>query len=78
MRLYALLFLIFIFLCSGVTASDKKQDINKEEEEIIRVLDMLEDYDILINIEVYESTDKMNDNQNTMPDVEEKDKKGKQ
>jgi hypothetical protein len=54
------------------------QDVNAEEEEIIKVLDMLEDYDLLINMAVYESMDKMNDNQNTMPDVEKKDTKGKQ
>ncbi len=78
MRLYALLFLIFIFLCSGVTASDKKQDINKEEEEIIRVLDMLENYDLLTNMDLYNDKEKTDDALTIKPDVEEKDKKGKQ
>ncbi|MBI4709509.1 MAG: hypothetical protein HY759_00070 [Nitrospirae bacterium] len=78
MRLYALVFLIFILLCSGVTASGKMQDADAEEEEIIKILDMLKDYDLLINMDVYESTDKMNDDHNTVPDIEEKDKKGKQ
>jgi hypothetical protein len=78
MRLYGLVFLIFVFLCGGAAASDGKQEADKEEEEIIKILDLLENYDLLINMDAYGDTDKTGGIRDTAPDSGENDKKGNQ
>ncbi|MBI5196173.1 MAG: hypothetical protein HZA10_07615 [Nitrospirae bacterium] len=67
---------IFIVLLSGANASGEKQDAKEVEEEIIKVLDMLEDYDLLINMDLYEDKEKTNDTQTINPNTEEKAKRG--
>jgi hypothetical protein len=56
--------LTFLFLLEGIAVPEEKQVADIEEREIIEVLEILEDYDFLLSMELYENLDEKDRFQN--------------
>lgn len=78
MRLYFVVILLSVFLCRDTAISKEKQaTISKDDEEIIKMLDMLENYEFLKDMELYEDNNKEKDPINQISGTKDKEERGK-
>lgn len=79
MRLYFVVTLLSVFLCRDTTISKEKQaSISKDDEEIIKMLDMLENYEFLKDMKLYEDNNNSEKDPINQPSgTKDKEKRGK-
>ncbi len=79
MRLYLVVTLLSVFLCRDTAISKEKQaSISKDDEEIIKMLDMLENYEFLKDMKLYEDNNNSEKDPINQPSgTKDKEKRGK-
>jgi len=80
MRLYFVVILLSVFLCRDTAISKEKQaSISKDDEEIIKMLDMLENYEFLKDMQLYEDNNNNSEKDpiNQPSGTKDKEKRGK-